>query len=46
MRFYHRVYSLGELPFIAASTYRCTPHFLLDRYRFVQRLDELRQELE
>jgi len=46
MPFYHRVCSPGELPFITASTYRRTPHFLLDRYRFVQRLDELRQKLE
>ncbi|MGD0223750.1 MAG: hypothetical protein ABSF71_15575 [Terriglobia bacterium] len=46
MPFYHRVYSPGELPFLTGSTYRRTPHFLLERYRFVQRLDELRQKLE
>ena len=46
MAFYHRVYGLGELQFITASTYRCKPLFLSDRFRrcFVQRLEEVRQE--
>lgn len=46
MPFYHKVYSPGKLRFITASTYRGMPHFLLDRYRFVRRLDELRQKME
>ena len=47
MPFYHRVYSPGELQFITTSTYRRTPLFVSDRFRhcFVQRLDEVRQEL-
>ena len=44
MPFYHRVYSPGELQFITTSTYRRTPLFLSDRFRLVQRLDEVRQE--
>ena len=46
MPFYHRVYSSGELPFITTSTYRRTPLFLSDRFRLVERLDEVRQELD
>ena len=47
MPFYHRVYTPGELQFITTSTYRRTPLFVSDRFRhcFVQRLDEVRQEL-
>jgi len=47
MPLYHRVYSPGELQFITTSTYRRTFLFLADRFRrcFVQRLDEVRQEL-
>ncbi len=47
MPFYHRVYSPGELQFITTSSYRRTPLFASDRFRrcFVQRLDEVRQEL-
>ena len=45
--FCHRVYSPGELQFITTTTYRRTPLFLSDGFRhcFVQRLDEVRQEL-
>jgi hypothetical protein len=46
MPFYHRVYSPGELQFITPSTYRRTPLFLSDRFRLVQRLREVRQELD
>lgn len=47
MPIYNRFYCPCELQFLTASTYRRTPLFFLDRFKrcFVQRLDEVRQEL-
>jgi len=47
MPIYHRIYSPGELQFIASSTYRRTQVFRSRRFCefFVQRLEEVRQKL-
>jgi hypothetical protein len=46
MPVYHPLYDPGELPYIAASTFRRTPLFLSDRFRrcLVPRLEEVRRK--